>query len=136
MGYTVELEESDLLCRSESAALEAEAIIKNHGWIHPYHLQVSPVCRANPPGDANWSLEVEHFQGDHWQDHEAREVWLAIAPHLEDGSTLEFRGEEGYRWRVRWEGGRVFEEYVTEVIWAVNEEITAPEQKEQSPCPS
>lgn len=132
MGYTVELEESDLRCLNQVAAERAAAIIRGDQWIHPYHLQVSPVCRSNPPDDANWFLEIDHFQGDHWRDEAARNVWLAIAPCMADGATLEFQGEGFERWRIRWEGGRIFEEYVTEVIWAVGQEITATQEEEAS----
>ena len=41
------------------------------------------------------------------------------------GYTIEFQGEEGGRWRIRWQDGRVYEELVAEVVWHVNEEITA-----------
>lgn len=110
-----------------------------------------------------WLLEIEHFQGDHWRDEEAKEVWLAIAPFMADGATIEFQGEGFERWRIRWqwdhcdichgrgevapgtdgapyapcrrcsgrgETPRVFEEYVQEVIWAINEEITPPAEEE------
>lgn len=165
MGYTVELEESDLRCCSREAAERAAEIIRAHQWIHPYHLQVSPVCRSNPPDDGSWFLEIDHFQGDHWRDEAARNVWLAIAPCMADGATLEFQGEGLERWRIRWawqdcercygEGevapgtdgapyapcrrcsGRgktpqVFEEYVQEVVWAINEEITPPAEEKAS----
>lgn len=125
MGYTVELKDADLRCRSEAAAEAAAEIVNADQWASPYHLQVSPVCRSNPPNDAEWSLEVSHFQGDHWHDDEARRLWVALAPHLADGATLEFQGEGFERWRIRWEGGRVFEEYVTDVVWAVASELTA-----------
>ena len=80
----------------------------------------------------HWFLGIDEFQGDHWQDSEARGVWLAIAPHMADGATIEFQGEGRERWRIRWEAGRVFEEYITQVVWAVNEEITAPAQEKMS----
>lgn len=148
MGYTIELESDDLSCKSEADAEAAAKLIVDDEWIHPYHLQVSPVCRSNPPDDINWSLDVDHFQGDHWHEDQARRVWLAIAPHMADGATIEFQGEGRERWRVRWQwddcevcrndearrtcdrchglGGfaRVFEEYITDIIWAVTEQIT------------
>lgn len=125
MGYTVELEDADLWCRSREAAERAVAVVRADPWASPYHLQLSPICRSNPPNDADWSLEVSHFQGDHWYDDEARRLWVALAPHLADGATLEFQGEGFERWRIRWEAGRVFEEYVTDVTWAVASELTA-----------
>lgn len=70
--------------------------------------------------------EVETSKGLFEAIGDARRVWLAIAPHMADGATIEFQGEGRERWRIRWQEGRVFEEYVTEIIWTVNEEVTAP----------
>ena len=128
MGYTIDLEADDLRCRSEADARRAVAVIENGSWIHPYHLQVSVTCRSNPPCDDAWQLEVDHFQGDHWNEDEARRVWLAIAPFMVDGAVIEFQGEDSERWRIRWHEGHVFEEYITDIVWAVNQEITATKE--------
>ena len=125
MGYTIDLEADDLQCRSEDDATKAAAIANGDEWMSPYHLQVSPAQVSSGERQGDWFLEIDQFQGDHWRDHEARGVWLKIAPHMADGATIEFQGEGRERWRIRWQDGRVFEEYVTEVIWTVNEEITA-----------
>lgn len=129
MGVTVELEADDLRCRTEADAIAAASLIAADAWIHPYHLQVSPTQRSSCDHQNEWSLEVDHFQGDHWHDDEARKVWLSIAPHMADGATIEFLGEGFEHWRIRWQDGRAFEEYVAEVVWAVNEEITANAQE-------
>lgn len=126
MGYTVEVEDVDLRCRSRSAAESAAELVNADPWASPYHLQLSPLCHTHPPNDADWSLEVAHFHGDHWNDEEARRLWVALAPYLADGATLEFQGEGFERWRIRWAAGRVYEEYVTDVVWAVASELTAP----------
>ena len=125
MGYTVDLEADDLRCKSEEDARKAAAIVNSHEWMSPYHFQVSVWQPPDPHHE--WALNIEHFQGDHWHDEEAKEVWLAIAPFMADGATIEFLGEGLERWRIRWQEGRVFEDYVTEVIWAENGEITAEE---------
>ena len=126
MGVTVELEADDLWCRSAEDAARAAEIICHDDWIHPYHLQVIPTECSSGDRKGDWFLEIDHFQGDHWHDYEAREVWLKLAPHMADSATIEFQGEGRERWRIRWQDGRVFEEYVTEITWTVNEEITAP----------
>jgi len=126
MGYTIELEADDLRCKSAEDAVRAAQIIADDDWIHPYHLQVTPTESSSSEWEGHWILEIDHFQGDHWRDYEAREVWLKLAPHMADGATIEFQGEGRERWRIRWHEGRVLEEYVQEVIWTVNEEITAP----------
>jgi hypothetical protein len=45
-----------------------------------------------------------------------------------DGAVIEFQGEDSERWRIRWQGGHVFEEYITDIVWAVNQEITATKE--------
>jgi len=128
MGYTVELHDSYLWCRSEADAEAAAEVIDRHTEMCPYHLEVSSHCMSNPPRDDAWVLEVDHFAGDHWNDEKAVKLWLALAPHLADGATIEFRGEEGERWRIRWKEGRVIEEYVKDVIWAVVRELQPPQK--------
>jgi hypothetical protein len=51
---------------------------------------------------------------------------------MADGATIEFQGEAGERWRIRWSEGRVFEDYVTEVIWSVGQELTPPQEENVS----
>lgn len=127
MSYSVDLEADDLWCKSEDDARRAAGIVNGHEWMSPYHFQVTARQCEDGERQGWWFLEIEHFQGDHWHDEEAREVWLAIAPFMADGATIEFQGEGLERWRIRWQQDRVFEEYVTEVIWAVGQEITAEE---------
>jgi hypothetical protein len=126
MGYTIELEYEDLRCRSHDAAKQAAAIITADSWMHPYHLIVRVITRLHPGPGLTPCLEVENFQGDHWHDENADKVWLAIAPCMADGASIEFQGEGGERWRIRWEAGRAFKESVTEVVWSDGQEITPP----------
>jgi hypothetical protein len=123
MSYTVDLERDDLHCRSHAAAEEATALIKADTWM-PRHLRVSPVCRSFPERDDAWHLSVDEFNGCDWNEPSARSVWLKLAGFMADNASLEMRHEEGDRYRVRWEGGRVFEEFPTEVIWKLECEIT------------
>jgi hypothetical protein len=120
MGYTVEMEGVDLQCRSHEDAERAAEIIHADPWIHPYYLQVEPTTWEGKP-----YLEVLHFQGDHWSEGDARKVWLAIAPHMADGATLEFQGEGFDRWRIRWHSGRCYEDTVVSTVWSEGIEITA-----------
>jgi hypothetical protein len=126
MGYTIELEYEDLRCRSPEAAKQAAAIITADPWMYTYHLAVGVVTRLHPGPGLTPCLEVENFQGDHWHDENARKVWLAIASYMAEGASIEFRGEGDERWRIHWEDGRAFEEYVKEVIWSVGQELTPP----------
>ena len=118
MGYSIHLEYEDLCCKTYEDAQNAVAIISADPWMHPYHLQVRAVTLLHPGPDLTPSLEVEHFQGDYWHDENASKVWLAIAPHMADGATIEFRDESGVNWRIRCEAGRVFEEFLTDVVWS------------------
>lgn len=128
MGYTVDLQEADLRCRSEADARAAAALVPQHAENCPRHFNVEPWCPSNPCRDDAWKLSVEYFEGDHWDSDEAAVLWLALAPHLADGATIEFQGEDLYRWRIRWEGGRVFEEQVESVQWTVVRELQPPQK--------
>ena len=132
MGYTVDLQGADLRCRSEADARAAALVVQRHGERCPRHLEVAPWSLSNPVRDDAWALSIEYFEGDHWDETEARQLWLALTPHLADDASIEFQGEDGARWRIRWDRGHVFEEYVKEVSWAVSHEITA---KSETPAP-
>jgi hypothetical protein len=117
MGYTVELEASDLRCKSQEDA-EAAAKVINDDESMNYHLQVEAV---GPPDCApSWYLAIIEYQSDHWNDEDAKRLWLRLAPHMADEATIELRGECDERWRVRWSGGLVFEDYVSKVEWTCN----------------
>lgn len=133
MGYTVDLQGADMRCRSEADARAAAEVVQRHADHCPRHFALAPWSLSNPVRDDAWALSIEYFEGDHWDDDEAKPLWLALAPHLADGATIEFQGEDSSRWRIRWEAGRVFEEYPKEVSWAVSHEITAESLK---PAPS
>lgn len=132
MGYTVDLQGADLRCRSEADAREAALVVQRHGERCPRRIEVAPWSLSNPARDDAWALSIEYFEGDHWDDPEARQLWLALTPHLADDASIEFQGEDGARWRIRWDRGHVFEEYVKEVTWAVSHEITT---KSETPTP-
>ncbi len=129
MGYTVDLMDDALFCKSREGAEAAASIVAAHDEMCPYHVEVHARAIESGSDTGRWYLEIAHFQGDHWYNEDADALWLALAPHVADGAYIEFLGEEHERWRVRWQEGRVYEEYVAEVIWEVNKEIT-PEPEE------
>ena len=129
MGYTVELMDDALFCKTKADAEAAASIVATHDEMCPYHVEVHARAIESGPDPGRWYLEIAHFQGDHWHNEDADALWLAIARHVADGAYIEFLGEGHERWRVRWQEGRVYEEYVVEVIWEVNKEIT-PEPEE------
>jgi hypothetical protein len=105
MGYSVDLEADDLRCRSEEGARKAAAIVTGHEWMSPYHFQVSVWQPPDPRHD--WALNIEHVQGDHWHDYEAREVWLAPAPFMTDGrNSLQARRNRTATVKSESRGGR------------------------------
>jgi hypothetical protein len=117
MGVSVDLEACDLRCKSQSDAGAAVKII-NDDESMGYHLQVE----ACGPTEAHpgWDLAILQWQSDHWNDENAKRLWLKLAPHMADEATLELRCEGDERWRVRWSGGFVFEDYVSKVEWTCN----------------
>ena len=123
MSYTVDLELDRLRCRSRAAAQQAAAVINTDPWMR-HHLKVLVVPRSTPERDDALDLVIETYDGCYWNETSARKIWLAIAPFMADESTLEFRHEGGDRFRIRWEAGRVYEEFPKEVIWALEREIT------------
>jgi len=129
MGYTVELMDDELFCKSQEDGEQAAAIVARNEAMSPYHLDVHPRTIESGSDIGRWYLEIAHFQGDHWYNGDADVLWLALAPHLADGAYIEFMGEGHERWRVRWQEGRVYEEYVVEVIWEVNKEISLEQEE-------
>jgi len=88
------------------------------------HLKASVVCRSFPERDDAWQLVVDDYDGCNWNEPSARSAWLTLASFMADNASLEMRHEEGDRYRIRWEGGRVFEEFPEQVIWKMECEIT------------
>lgn len=132
MGYTVDLENDRLCCKSKADAEAAEAIIHSDPRMHPCHMGVSARASSWPPTDDSWELSVEVFDGCSWSEEDAHRLWLAIAPHLSDGAFMVFRSEDSERWRIRWEDGHVYEESVQDIVWKVNREILPPQKERAS----
>ena len=123
MSYTVDLERDFLHARSEAAARQAAEIRRADTWMRA-HIEVSVSAHGNPVTDDRWFLVIETYDGCSWHEPSARRMWLTIAPYMADDSFLEFREEGGHRFRIRWEAGRVYEEFPKQVIWALECEIT------------
>ena len=132
MGYTVDYHEAFLDCRTEASCRVAVRIVEACRAICPYHLQVSAWAVSNPPRDDAWRLSIDHLAGDHWDETEARKLWVALAPHMANDASIEFQGEDGERWRIRWSAGRAYEEHVAEIRWAVTQELTPPQTGDSS----
>ena len=127
MSYSVDLEDENLVGKDERSAWTAVELINNHCWAK-YHLKVEAVRRSASERTHDWFIELLEFDGCGWKSEPAAELWLSLASHLADDSYLEFRGESAERWRIRWEGGRVYEEFIQAVIWKVAHEISPPQE--------
>lgn len=123
---SVHIEASDLSCKSEDDARMAEAVVKIHRWAYPKHIRVG--VRATSVQPTQYYLEVTYFNGEELIDVYAQDLWLKLAPYMADGATIQVR-LNNERWRIRWNDGRVFEEHVSEIIWRVDHEITAPKEE-------
>lgn len=124
MSYSVDLEVEDLRCKSQVDALRAAAIIGADAWMRT-HIVVSPVWTDVPEIGRVWHLSIESYDCCSWNEDAARRVWVAIAPHMADGSKLEFRTEDSERFRVLWLGGRALLEVPKTIIWELGLDLTA-----------
>jgi hypothetical protein len=59
-------------------------------------------------------VSVDYFDGGKWGDDE--HLWKALAPFVEDGGVIEFKGEDGHYWRYVFGGGTMTEQTGT-VVW-------------------
>ena len=124
MSYFVELELDDVACFTQADAIAACATIAGDVWAAK-RFRVASRSLSFPERDDAWGIEVNCFDGGNWHEPSARRAWLALAPFVRDGSTLHFRHEDGARYRIRWEAGRVFEDFPKHIEWAVECEITS-----------
>ena len=122
--HIVELQTAYLDCKTELDAHEAETVSRRHSNLVPARLSLRARVMSSPPRDDAWRLDVDHFDGFQWDEMVARRLWLEIAPHMADEATIEFQDEQMDRWRIRWSGGRVYEEFPKEIIWGLEREIT------------
>jgi hypothetical protein len=58
--------------------------------------------------DENDDLLFHYFLGEKWGDDEV--LWETLAPAVDNGSMIEYRGEDGHRWRFLFEDGSVKEQ--------------------------
>ena len=123
MSYSVDIELASLACRTKSAAFQAAALLSADPWARS-RLKVSPFCEATPERDDSWRLAIDDYDACYWNESEYRRLWLTLAPFMADNAFIEFRHEEGSRFRIRWEAGRVFEDLPKQVVWATDVEIT------------
>ena len=123
MSCSVDIELDSLVCRTKSAAFQAAALLSADPWART-RLKVSPFFETSPERDDSWRLAIDDYDARYWNETEYRRLWLALAPFMADSAFIEFRHEEGSRFRVRWEAGRVFEGLARQVIWATDFEIT------------
>jgi hypothetical protein len=125
MRYAAEVVDASLDCRSEAHCRQAAAIVEQHFQPNRQYVHVDESQMSNPPRDNSWRLTVESCDPEAWDEVQCRTLWFALTPHLKSGAIIEFLGEDGYRWRVRWQDSRVYEEYPKHIEWALLQELTA-----------
>ena len=62
----------------------------------------------------NGDVEIYEFVGGKWGDEE--QFYQTIAPFVEDGGTIEVRGEDGEHWRYLYKDGKMIEQHAV-VSW-------------------
>lgn len=113
MGYSVDLTGWSVTCKSEDDAIKAAALV--NGNEHTvYHLT------AKAEGT---SLEYDDYQSDHWHDADMLRLFAMIAPHIESGEAT-FRGQEGEEFRIRWQGGSVYQDFAAPTVWEDGDPFT------------
>ena len=64
--------------------------------------------------DPNGDVHLNYFRGEKWGDDEV--LYEALAPFVEEGATIECRGEDGCQWRYLFEGGKV-KDQTARITW-------------------
>ena len=116
MSYSVDIEADNLICRSEHAAREAAAIINGDAWMRR-HLRVSVAGPASSSPVQAWRLVIEEFDGCSWNEEASDRVWVAMSECMADGALMEFRHEEGIRYRIRWSQSLAYLDLVSSIGW-------------------
>lgn len=125
VSYSVDIEADNLICRSERAAHEAAAIINGDAWMRR-HLRVSVAGPAAFASPEEWRLVIEEFDGCSWNEEASDRVWVAVRGCMADGAAVEFRHEEGPRYRIRWAFGFAVVDQVMTTTWEEVEVLVAP----------
>lgn len=60
------------------------------------------------------ALVFSYFRGEKWGDD--AQLWEALAPAIDTGCHIEYRGEDGHHWRYLFTDGKVKEQNGT-IIW-------------------
>lgn len=129
MGVTTYHRGDLLRARTEADARAAIKIINSDTDNREHAMSVAdePVYKkdgtplAHMTGAATrgeWRLQLDDFNGDHWQDDANRLLWLQLAPLMDSGSFLHLEDEDGGRWRIYFDGqGRVWEQGLKRIVW-------------------
>tara|TARA_Y100000310_G_scaffold334383_1_gene414044 strand:+ start:824 stop:1306 length:483 start_codon:yes stop_codon:yes gene_type:complete len=60
------------------------------------------------------TVHISFFSSSKWGDEE--KLWSALAPFIEEGATIECRGEDGTLWRYLFTGGEMVEQS-GKIVW-------------------
>lgn len=123
MGYMMTLEYADFNVSADNKLKALEhaktELLKNNtgGWAWVSRKDVIEATtfeellkawRWDPEEDSAGNIIALYFDGEKLGDDE--QLWSAIAPYVKSGSYIEMNGEDGTRWRWRFEHGHSFEQ--------------------------
>lgn len=84
---------------------------------------VEPELVESLSGEGVWRLSIERNDPCYWNEDASDRVWVAIAPHMADDTSLEFCTEDRERYRVRWTGQRAYIDLPQSIIWKLGHEL-------------
>ena len=72
-----------------------------------YDVEVADEAFSWPSGSVDLG-DIHHIQFNAQKYRDDEFVFAALAPYVEDGSYIEFRGEDGAMWRFQFKEGKLF----------------------------
>jgi hypothetical protein len=127
MGYCVDVDVTDVVIPADKVREAKKAIRKLHegqdprrfSWVNANNFRGSIASmlyewRWETDEEEDGSIVVTHFSGEKLGDDD--HLWKALAPFVKAGGLIEWRGEDGDRWRYTFDGQKMVEQTAT-VSW-------------------
>lgn len=133
MGYYVKVNTNNCMISRENVQAALDAINKLHGpdfkktysWVHNpagygFSLGWTTLDRAisewgyEPKIHKSGDIEIEYFRGEKLGD--CQLFWNALAPFLPEDASVEYRGEDGDRWRYIFYNGKMIKQNA-KIVW-------------------
>lgn len=98
-----------------------ECVSRNYSWVSnppeggfPSLEAALTEWRYDAHEDPNGNVHLDYFNGEKWGDDE--KLIQAIAPFVDEGGSIEVRGEDGAQWRYLFENG-AYTEQTAKISW-------------------